>query len=194
MGLLKEINDQIAETENRVNILIQRLEEQTALEESLDAAQHGITQASGHIGELASTLKRSVVEFRRVIEAFRNVDPERIIEAISVLTIQCTQLSNAVEGFSRKQLQTTDVVSEIRMRLDKVERKTSDLTKKVTEAASEVRTHVTAVEQDTRSFTEKEIERNSRIQSDSIRGVKRIAYITMLVAFLLLMLEISRSF
>lgn len=194
MSLLREINEQISETENRVNILIQRLEQQASLEESLGAAQHGITQASGHIGELASTLNHSVVEFRRAIDAFRQVDPARIIKAVSDVTNQLTQLGHVAENLYRRQSQTTNVVSEIKIRLDKVERETRSLTERVPEVASEVRTQLTVVDQEIRSFTEKTIERHSRRQSDAIRRVRRVSYITMLVVFVLLILEISSYF
>ena len=95
MNLMADLNERIAEIENRIIDLVQRLEGLASLEESLDASRRGLGEASTNIGNLVDTTKAAIeslnsmlITFREAVEVLQRSDPARTIEAVSRVEAQ----------------------------------------------------------------------------------------------------------
>ena len=168
MDLLTELNERIAEIENRIVVLVQHLERQRPLEEALDRAGQGLGKASTNIGKLADStrasteyLKNVLVAFREVVEALQRSDPARTLEAVSKVETELVRadqemrkvISDAVERLSRGQ-------SEVLQRSDPA---------RTLEAVSKVEAELVRTDQETRKAISEAVERLSHGQSEVLQ-------------------------
>ncbi len=90
MELLTDLMDRFTSIETRVVTLVRTLEEQQAVEESFNAADRDLRDASTHVGQLAVSMKETaeslneiLVEFRLAVQVIREADPARVAATVA---------------------------------------------------------------------------------------------------------------
>lgn len=90
MELLTDLMDRFASIETRVVTLVSTLEEQQALEESFNAADRDLRDASTQVGQLAASMKETaeslkdiLVEFRSAVQVIKEADPARVAATVA---------------------------------------------------------------------------------------------------------------
>lgn len=129
MSVLADIEERLVETKNRISGLVQHLERLGSLEQSLDDAGRGVSEASTNIGNLAASTKIAMeslngilVVLRQAVEVIQHSDPARTNEAIGKIGAQLEDIANQTakieSGTTEFQKQfsitTSSIVSEIR--------------------------------------------------------------------------------
>ena len=105
---MTELNEQMTRIENQIATLLEKLENQRSLEDSLGEADEGLRAASDSVGRLAESnrataesLTNILAEFQSAIELLEKADPGRAAEAISELEQQLsTQHDETKEAIS----------------------------------------------------------------------------------------------
>ena len=89
---MTELNDQMTRIENQIATLLEKLENQRSLEDSLGEADEGLRAASDSVDRLAESnrataesLANILAEFRLAIVLLEKADPDRAAAAISKL-------------------------------------------------------------------------------------------------------------
>ena len=110
MSVLPELEKRLAENEERIAALIQHLEDQAELEESLRAAGSGLNKANSEVKRVAESTKVAteslvaiLASFREAVEILRQADPARATEAVGKIE----ERLNSAEQSIRKAIPTT---------------------------------------------------------------------------------------
>ena len=107
MELLTDMMERFASIESRVVTLVQTLEQQQAIEQSLGEADRdlreagvSVAQLAGSMREAAESLNEILVEFRAVVQVIQQADPARVAAAVA----------EAQESIARSQAETQAAV------------------------------------------------------------------------------------
>lgn len=103
MSVLSELEKRLAENEERIDALIQHLEEHAELEDSLRSAGGGLKEANAEVRRLAESAKVAneslaaiLTSFRDAVEILRKSDPARATEAVTGVTERLTSAEHKI--------------------------------------------------------------------------------------------------
>ena len=89
MSALENVEDLLSKSEQRIQNLVDRLEDQKAIEELLEETQQGVGKAGESIAQLGEVTKDIMVDLKDVLTSCRTAvdilkrsNPEKVLEAV----------------------------------------------------------------------------------------------------------------
>ena len=89
MSALENVEDLLVKSEQRIEQLVGRLEEQKSIEDLLDETQKGVGKAGEDLAQLAEVTRDVMLDLKGVlascqsaVEILRRSDPEKVLEAV----------------------------------------------------------------------------------------------------------------
>lgn len=192
MSVLAGLEKRLEESEQRLTELIQHLERQQSLEESLGDAGRGLGEASSNLGEVAASTKAALESLKSIVDALQETvgilarsNPAETAEAVARLE----------KEFGAAQRETTNViVKELESSRQDNKKAIDEVSKQVAQARVGVEAAVQGESANAAAEIQGALKEISGQQSRSQSIALRIGYVTLIVILVVLGIETLRFF